>query len=342
MRWDIGIDLGTQYARTAEYKQGVTGQHAAALAFRGDGDMPFLTGDAAARIDGHCCAGVEIVSPLRDGVLENNLYADRLIRRLYRDSEGLGRIKRFGTMISCAPFARPVQMNALLTAATDAGAAEACLVRSDACCALGAGMDLAAPEAKLVVDLGAGKISCTLFTFGRVAGFGYLPYGMGRIDERIVNLVRTRYGYRIGLKSAREIKHTLGHAVAALAPKELIMHMTGFSLEDRLPGCFDVEIGPVVEACDDVMREVEGLILAVISDVPEEISADLNDSGIMLTGGGAELSGIERRLGDATGLTCRIADAPSMCAARGLFRIMREPEKYPQVILRQAHRGARL
>lgn len=340
MRWDIGMDLGTDFVRTADFKQGAALEAAARLAFRGDRETPLCCGDVAARIAGRCCAGVEVVAPMKNGALENNFYADRLFRWIYRQTEGLARGKRFGAMIACAPFARPVQQEALLTAAMDAGASEAALVRADAAAALGAGLDLNGPEAKLVVDVGAGKVTATLFTMGRVAAFGHLPYGLGRIDERVQRIVRVEGGYRIGLNSAREIKHTLGTALPESAPQDVVMHMTGFSMERRLPEAFDVETRPVLHACEEVVSEIAGLCAGVVAEIPEELSADLNDAGATLVGGGAELAGLDKRIGDTLGIPCRIADAPGKCAVRGLAEIMRAPEKYGAAVLMQTRKGS--
>lgn len=339
MRWDIGIDLGTEYVRMADFKQGATLETAARLAFRADRETPLCCGDVAARIMGRTCEGVEVVSPFRDGLLENNFHADRLLRWLYRQNEGLNRARRFGVLLTSAPFARPVHQDALLSAAMDAGAAEAALVRADAAAAVGAGLDLHAPEAKLVVDIGAGKVTATLFTLGRVAAFGYLPYGLNRIDARIMHIVRMENGYRIGLNSAREIKHTLGTALPESAPGDVIMHMTGFSLEKRLPEAFDVSTALVLHACEEVVREIAGLCANVVAEVPEEISADLIDAGATLVGGGAELAGLDKRIGDTLGIPCRIADAPGKCAVRGLAEIMREPEKYDAAMMSRTRRG---
>ena len=339
MRWDIGIDLGTDFVRMAELREGAVLETAARLAFREGRETPLCAGDIAARIDGRTCQGVEIVSPLKNGVLENNFYADRMFRWLYRQCEGVSKLKRFGAMITCAPFARPVQQEAMLVAAMDAGASEAALIRSDAAAAVGAGLDLHSPEAKLLVDVGAGKITATLFTFGRVAAEASLPYGLGRIDERVQRIARTESGFRIGLASAREIKHTLGTALPEAAPEDIIMRMTGFSLERRQPETFDVETRPVIHACEEVVSEIAMLCASVVTEVPEELSADLNDTGIVLAGGGAELTGLDKRLGDTLGIPCRIADAPSKCAVRGLYKIMQEPERYEAAIMRRSRKG---
>ena len=328
MHWDIGIDLGTQTARMAGLKEGPVMSAPAALAFREGNTAPICAGDIAERLVGRTCEGVSVRYPLRDGVLENNLYAARLFQWLYRRAEGVNTRRRFGAMITCAPFARPVQREAMLNAAMDAGAADAMLVRSDAAAAVGAGLDLNSPEAKLLVDVGAGKITVTLFTFGRVAAFGYLPYGMDRVDDRIRRILRSDYGYRVGKASAIEIKHTLGSAMPAKAPRDIIMHATGIGMAQRAPMHFDVETQPVLDACEDVVAELARLCVTVLDNAPEELSADLIDAGAVLTGGGAALTELDRRIGQALGIPCRVADAPETCAIRGLWKIMQAPEEY--------------
>lgn len=335
MRWDIAIDLGTQSVRVTDYREGAALETAARLAFREGKDTPICAGDTAARIEGKTCRGVEVVSPLKDGVLENNFYADRMFRHLFRQAGLNG--KRFGAMVTCAPFARPVQQEAMITAAQDAGAQEVMLVRSDAAAAIGAGLDFFAPEAKMVVDIGAGKITATVFSGGRVAAYGYLPYGLSRIDERIQRITRSS-GYRIGINSAREIKHTLGTALPEAAPLDIIMHMTGFGMESRLPESFDVETKPVLHACEEVVCEIAGLCVNLVTEIPDGLAADLNDAGVVLTGAGAEMSGMDKRIGDTLGIPCRIADSPSRCAARGLHIIMQESEKYENVMMERSRR----
>ena len=328
MRWDIGIDLGTQSVRMAELKSGPVVSAPAALAFREGNRTPICAGDIAQRLIGRTCEGVSVVYPLRDGVLENNLYAARMFQWLFKRSEGVNTRRRFGAMITCAPFARPVQREAMLTAAIDAGAAEAVLVRSDAAAAVGAGLDLNSPEAKLLVDVGAGKITATLFTFGRVAAFGYLPYGLNRIDERIRRILRSDYGYRVGVLASEEIKHTLGSAMPDKAPRDIIMHATGINLAQRMPVNFDVETKPVLDACEDVVSELARLVTTVVDSAPEELSADLTDAGAVLTGGGAVLTELDRRVGQALGFFCSVAAATETCAIRGLYRIMEDPDAY--------------
>ena len=329
MRWDIGIDLGTEYVRMAELRRGPVMAAPAALAFREGRESPICAGELAERLIGRTCEGVSVHYPLRDGALENSFYAERLLQWLFRQSETANRRRHFNAVITCAPFVRPVQRESMLASALAAGASEAILVRSDVAAAVGAGLDLAAPEAKLLVDLGAGKITATLFTFGRVASFGCLTYGMNRIDERIQHLLRTDFGYRVSRAAAIEIKHTLGNALPNIAPKDIIMHAAGVSMAQRLPVHFDVETQPVLDACEDLVSEVARLCQSVVNSAPEELSDDLNDAGAVLSGGGALMTELDRRVGQALGIPCRVADAPETCAIRGLAKMLEDPEAYP-------------
>ncbi|MBR1560893.1 MAG: rod shape-determining protein, partial [Clostridia bacterium] len=287
MRWDVGIDLGTQNVRVAEQKAGPVLDIPAAMAFREGKMSPICAGEIAQRLIGRACEGVTVNYPLSDGVLESSFYAERLLHWLFQRSDALKLRRHSGAIISCQPFARPVQRDALLNAAIEAGAAEAMLVRSDVASALGAGLDIMSPEAKLLVDVGAGKVSATLFTYGRVAAYGYLPYGLNRIDERIQRIMRVQFGYRIGWAAAAEIKHTLGNAMPDKAPKDIIMHMIGINMAERLPMTFDVETQPVLDACEDVVQEIARMCAAVVDAAPEGLAADLNDAGMVLAGAGA-------------------------------------------------------
>lgn len=325
MRWDIGIDLGTQNVRVAELKNGPVLDMPACMAFREGRVSPICAGEIAQRLIGRTCEGVEVCYPLSDGVLESSFYAERLFHWLFQKSDGLKRRRHYRAIIACQPFARPVQREALLNAAIEAGAAEAMLVRSDVASALGAGLDILAPEARLLVDVGAGKVSATLFTYGRVAAYGYVPYGLNRIDERIRRVMRVKYGYRIGWAASAEIKHTLGNAMPDKAPRDVIMHMIGINMAERLPMTFDIETQPVLDACDDVISEIARMCAAVVDAAPEGLAADLNDAGAVLAGAGATMTELDRRLGQALGIPCRVADAPATCAARGMAKIIEDP-----------------
>ena len=246
--------------------------------------------------------------------LRNGEHARRVFQWLYSLSGDRGRSKRLRALVTCAPFARPVQQDALLQAALDAGAVEAALLRSDAAMAVGAGLDILAPEASLLVDVGAGKISATLFTRGLVAAYAYLPYGVLRIDERLARMLRTERGYLVGPKTAEDIKQSMA---AADGGAGVGMRVAGLNLQTRLPEIFEVEPEMVARA------------------------SELNDTACVLAGGGALLPGLDKRIGDHLGIPCRVADAPLACAGAGLKKIMENAPDYELLILEKMARTAR-
>ena len=328
MRWDVGIDLGTDGVRLAEIKAGPTLGEASAVAFREGQRQPFAAGDAARALEGRACAGVEVARPLLDGTLRNPYHAQCLLNWAFASSGEISGKRRFSALVTCSPTSRPVQSEALMNAATEAGATDAALVRTDAATAVGAGLNVLAPQASLLLDLGAGKITATLFTMGRVAECDALPYGMDRIDERIQRGVRTQLGFAISRAAAQELKHAMGAASAQSSPMTASMNTAGLDMAQRLPRVFTVTPEPVVTACVDVVREIVGMAAGVVDRAPAELAADLNDAGVVLAGGGALLSGLDKVIGDALGIPCRVAEAPQSCGVRGLCRMMEDPKAY--------------
>ena len=337
MRWDIGIDLGTRNVRMAAGAGGALSQ-AAALAVREGADAPLCFGDAAMALYGRESAGVEVCFPISDGTLRNGDHARALFGWLFNMAGGAGRAKRLRALVTCAPFARPVQQDALLQAALDAGCVEAGLIRSDAATAVGAGLAILEPAASLLVDVGAGKITATLFTRGMVAAFAYLPYGVARIDERLARLLRTERGFLIGPRTAEDVKIGLASARNA-AP--VPMRAAGLDLQTRLPALFDVEPEMAARASEGVLTELLGMAASVVDNAPEELAADLNDAVCVLAGGGALLPGLDKRLGDHLGIPVRVADAPLACAGAGLAKILEAPEDYELLMMEKMARGAR-
>ena len=339
MRWDIGIDIGTENTRAAMLGEGIVTDMPSCIAFRGDQEDPFAYGREAYALRGRAGGNLRVAYPLTDGVLMNASDMGRVLRRVERDSDMRDLLgKRLSCVLTCAPFARQVQQDAMLSTTLDTGAGEAVLMRSDMACAVGAGMDVHAPEAFLVVDVGAGKITCTLFTMGRVAAFGYIPYGISRLDGDIMRAVREKRAHVIGAVTAREIRHALGSADANAYSAQVKMTVSGLSVEKRIPEHFDVQATDVADVFRDFTRELARMCRGTLTDIPEELAADLNDTGCMLVGGGAHLAGIDKLLERETGVPCHVADVPEMCAVWGLFHMMTDAEEYETGVMSRLSR----
>ena len=320
MRWNYGIDLGTENVRLAEPARETHMEVPALLALRDGWDGPVAAGQAAHVLLGRTGPETRLVTPLRDGVLENNLYAEQLLSWLLGQREEGRRARRLAGLITQAPHARPVQQDALLRAALDAGATEAALLRSDVAAALGAGFDPLSPEGFMLVNVGAGAMTASVFTMGRTAASQTLPYGLNRVEELLIRALRSEHGFVIGRRAATELKHTLGSA--ATTAEGAPMQVAGLDMVKRLPQMRAVEPELVHQATEGLTRELVQLCVSVLESVPEELAADLNNAGLALTGGGALMPGLDKRLGDALGIACHITEAPAACAIKGLGAYM--------------------
>ena len=327
MRWNIGIDLGTENLRMAEPGSGAHLEAPALLALKEGWDGPVAVGPAAQVLLGRSGTDTRLVAPLRDSVLENNLYAEQLLTWALQQRAEEKRMRRPSLLLTQAPHARPVQQDALLRAALDAGAAEAMTLRSDVAAALGAGMDPLAPEGRMVVDVGAGSMTASVFTLGRLAASETLPYGLNRIDELLIRSLRAEEGFSVGRRTAAELKHTLGSAQGG-ASEGAPMQVAGIDMVSRLPRLRPIAPERVQQACEGLVRELVQLCVAVLAAIPEELAADLNETGLVLCGGGATLSGLDKRLGDALGIACRTEEAPAACAVKGLVAYMGAPHRW--------------
>lgn len=329
MRWDTGIDLGTANVRMADSAGGLTLDEPSLVAIRED-DSAAYVGESAWRLMGREPKGIKVDSPLRDGVPESTLHTQRMFQWLLRRGENERRRRRT-VLVTCAPFARPAYREALMQCAIDAGCADVALVRSDAASALGSGVDLMGPQATFVVDVGAGKMTATLFSMGREIATGHLPYGTNRINERIISALRTDYGFSVGWQTAEDIKLALATAHPGDV-SSVKARAAGLDVKERLPRMAEISPELIMKICRDPLKELMGICQAVISGAPEEISADLNDVGATLTGGGAVIPGLDKLIGDTLGIPCSIADSPALCAIKGINSIMLEPDRYANLI----------
>ena len=329
MRWDAGIDLGTANVRMADAGSGLILDEPALLVMREE-ETAVMLGENAWRLMGREPRTLRVVSPLRDGVPESTLYTTRMFQWLFR--KGIDdRRRRLSVLVSCSPAARPAYREALMQSALDAGASDVALVRSDAASALGSGVDLMGPQTTFVIDVGAGMMTATVFSMGREIASGSVPYGTNRINERIISTMRADYGFSIGWPTAEDIKLQLSSAHPGDLSKVKV-RAAGLDIYERAPRLAEISSELIAKLCVDPLRELMGVCQAVISETPEEVSADLNDVGAVLTGGGAQIPGLDKLIGDTLGVPCSIADSPALCGIRGLNAMLLEPDRYAALI----------
>ena len=321
MNWNIGIDLGAHGARMAMKGRALVLRQASACALRGG--KVLALGDEARRMEGRAPQAVEIVYPMKNGAIASEsalrAWLGYVMERCGLPARGVR------LLIARPPEMALSQMRALSALALEMGAAACALVRSDLAAALGAGIGLADKKARLIVQLGGGSISATLEAGLRVAACETLPYGIDRADEAVRRMLRARHGLAVGPVTAECVKSSLAGAA-------LTEQVVGLDLESGFPRQAQVDVAAVAECVAPLVAQVPELARRVLDAATPEMIEDLIDEGIVLTGGGAQVYGLDKQIAEATGLDCRIAEDPSACVARGLEVLLDAPDDYQYLL----------
>lgn len=331
MQWNIGLDIGGWGVRMAVRGRGVALRQSAAVAVRArSGDFVAL-GDEALSYLGRAPRTLDVGFPMNAGQIAREELLRIWTEYLFSQSAVAGMVHRARVLIARDGMLSPSQKKRLAALAMESGASACALVDADMACALGAGLPVDQPRASLMVDVGATRVSAALIALGRVVRRETLPYGMARADEAIVRALRAQ-GFCIGLRSAEELKLTLA---AALGENKISAPVRGLDAQTGFPCVREIDAAVVSEAVSPIAQAVVQLVERTVEGAPEELAADLTLSGLVLTGGGAQLFGLDKRIAAATGLECRVAEDPAACAVRGLEAMLEEGERY--AALTEAH-----
>ena len=325
MQWNVALDIGASEVRMAVRGRGAVFQESAAAATRGSEVKPFLFGNEALPLNGRASGRVRVGFPVDAGQVADEALLRAWFSRLIREVASLGLAHRPRALIARSPGAGSYTMKALVACCMEAGAAGCSLIRSDLMAAVGAGCDPMRPQATLVGELGAGSMSVTLFSLGRAVEARTLPWGMQRADDAIQALLRSEYALETGPETSEELKKTL---LSALGGSKLTVDVRGLDLNLSLPRTRPVEAEKLHQAVKPVVEDFCSLVRAVVRRAPAELAADLADSPIALTGGGASLFGLDKLVAEATGLSVLLPGDPAGCVIRGLAQAVETPAKF--------------
>jgi rod shape-determining protein MreB len=211
--------------------------------------------------------------------------------------------------------ATEVDLRAIRETVLAAGASKVNLIRESLAAAIGAGLPVAQAHGSMVVDIGGGTTQVGVIALGGMAYQASVRVGGDQFDAAIISHVRNLYGVLLGEQTAEHVKKTIGTATMNV-PTEKI-RAVGRSLADGLPRTVELLNHDIAEALSVPLKAVVGVVKSALENAPPELITDIADSGIMLTGGGALLANLDKRLAEETGLTVRVAQEPSTCAVRG-------------------------
>ena len=326
---DMAIDLGT--ANTVVYvrDRGVVLNEPSVVAIetiKGEKRVRAV-GDDAKMMMGKTPDSIQAIRPLRDGVIADIDVAEQMIKHFIHKVHG-GKSKpwRFPEIVICVPSgSTSVERRAIRDAASNAGASQVWLIEEPMAAAIGAGMPVTEPIGSMVVDIGGGTTEVAVLSLRGLAYTTSVRVGGDKMDESIVSFIRRNHNLLIGEATAERIKKEVGTARAPADGEGRIIHVKGRDLVNGVPKEIPISQGQIAEALSEPVGSiVEGVRMALENTAPE-LAADIVDQGIVLTGGGALLHGLDEIIREETGLPVIVAEDPLTCVALGTGRALEDP-----------------
>ncbi len=318
---DMAIDLGTASTAIHVRRRGVVCREPSVVALYSDhnGDRRVLAvGQEARAMLGRTPPDVEVVRPLRDGVIADFEVTEAMLRMFMHQCMGPNHVVRPRTVLSIPTSTIDVERRAIRECAEAAGSREVHLVEEPLAAALGAGLDVSEAAGNMVIDVGGGTTEIAVISMGRIANHATLKVGGDQMDEAIVRYLRDARGLLVGPVTAEELKIHLGAAApAGRRDGNTAMDVRGRDLVTGYPRALRVHQDEVREALSGIVQLIVDCLLATLDKTSPELAADIVDKGIVMTGGGAQLRRLDRALGQATGLPIIVVDDPASAVARG-------------------------
>ncbi|MFM0630838.1 rod shape-determining protein [Paraburkholderia xenovorans] len=319
-RHSVTVDLGT--ANTLIYTDdgGIVLNQPSVVCFQKEAaDRPkrvAAVGTQARQLLGRAPCNLETVRPMRHGVIANFSAAEHMIRQFVDMARLRPLFGRRAAFTLCVPGgATQVERRAIKEAAVAAGAWKVSLIGESLASAVGAGLPVSEATGSMVVDIGGGTTEVGVIALGGMAYSGSIRVGGDSFDMAIVSYVRNLYGVLLGEQTAEHVKKSIGSAVRDV-PREH-MNATGRSVDDGLPRTVQLSNHDIADAIEGPLRQMIGAVKRGLEEAPAELATDIANNGIVLTGGGALLGNLSRRLTNEIGLEVRVADEPLTCAVRG-------------------------
>ena len=322
---EVGIDLGTANVLVYIKGKGIMLNEPSVVAINNDTDEILAVGEEARQMLGRTPANIVAVRPLRDGVISDYDITERMLKYFIRKTCGSGRFFKPKIMVCVPSGVTEVEKRAVREAATQAGGKDVYLMEEPVAAAIGAGIDIAKPDGVMVIDIGGGTTDIAVISLGGIVASTSVKIAGDKFDEAIIKYMRKAHKLYIGERTAEELKVTIGTAF----PRDEVVtkECRGRDLVTGLPKSVDVTSDEMMDALEEPLYAITEAVHNVLERTPPELAADISNSGIIITGGGALLYGIDRRIEERTGIKVIIAEDPKSCVAIGTGKALDELEK---------------
>jgi rod shape-determining protein MreB len=322
LKHDIGIDLGTANVLVNVEGRGVVMREPCVVALNLVNNKVMAIGEKAREMLGRTPVNITAVRPMIDGVIANYTVTQKMLEFIFEEICGVRRLFKPNVLLAVPSGVTSVQKRAIKQAALGAGARKAWTIEEPMAAAMGAGLPISAPGGNMVVDVGGGTTDIAVLSLDGIVVSRSLPVGGMRLDENIARHVKSKYNLFIGDRTAEEIKMTVGSA--SPLDEELTMLVRGRDLVSGLPQTIEITSQEVRDAIEEPVAQIINRVKSVLENTPPELASDIIERGILLSGGGALLRGLNRRIADATHVPTHVADDPISCVVIGCGRALAE------------------
>ncbi|MCL7747746.1 rod-share determining protein MreBH [Halalkalibacter alkaliphilus] len=329
---EIGIDLGTANILVYSKDKGIILNEPSVVALNLDTNEVLAVGTEAKNMVGKTPANIVAIRPLKDGVIADfDMTASMLKAIMKKTSKELGGLTlRKPNVVVCAPSgSTSVERRAILDAVRSFGAKNVHLIEEPLAAAIGSGLPVDEPIANVAVDIGGGTTEVAIISFGGVVTCHSARIGGDKFDEAIIQHVRKKYNILIGERTAEQIKMEIGYA--PIAHEEMTMEVRGRDLVHGLPKTVTLNSTEIQQALNELLLQLLESVKATLEDCPPELSGDIVDQGVMLTGGGALLNGLQEWLASEISVPVHVAPNPLESVAIGTGRSLKFIDKLQKI-----------
>jgi rod shape-determining protein MreB len=327
---DMAVDLGTANTLVYVRGRGIILNEPSVVAVNVKDGRPLAVGAEAKRMIGRTPSHIQAIRPLKDGVIADFEICEKMLRYFIQRVHQ----RRFAKprMVICVPSGiTGVEQRAVMEAAEYAGARKAYIIEEPMAAAIGAGLPVHEPTGNMVVDIGGGTTEVAVISLGGIVTSQSVRIGGDELDEAIIAYIKKEYSLALGERTSEEIKIALGSAFPM--EEELHAEIRGRDLVSGLPKTIVVSTQEIRKAIEEPVSAIIDAVKVTLDKTPPELAADIMEQGIVLTGGGALLHGLDARLQDETGMSIIIARDPLNCVAIGSGQCLEEFEALKQVLI---------
>jgi rod shape-determining protein MreB len=313
-RMDIGIDLGTASVLVYIKDKGIVINEPSVVAIDMNTNKILEVGEEARKMLGRTPGNIVAIRPLRDGVISDFDITEKMLKYFIKKAVGNSIVKP--RVIICVPSGvTEVEKRAVLEASMNAGSKKTYLIEEPVAAAIGAGLDITKPSGHMIIDMGGGTTDIAVISLGGIVVSRSIKIAGDKCDDAIVRYVRKKYNVMIGLRSAEELKINIGAAFPE--EEERFMEVRGRNLVTGLPVNLNISSYDMLEALEETITSIADAVHSVLEKTPPELAADISEKGIVMTGGGCLIHGLDKLIAKRTGLDVTIAEDAVSCVAKG-------------------------